>query len=89
MLPGRNVVTQQGENAAQTDVRRSIGWIELDRRAEMVDSGDLIALEIRERTEREVSAGVPRVLLQNRLLLGDGFLDVLIEGRLDDFLAPE
>ena len=70
-------------------MRRCVGGVELNCLVEVADRGIAVSLKVCESPEGEVGAGIASIRLQNRLLLSDCPLDILVERRLKYFLSPE
>jgi hypothetical protein len=83
------VVTVRNVEASQAHVKSRAGWSELDGFEERLDDGATVTLEMAQRSERIDSAGIARVALEDRLLLGDGLqLAVSIERGLNHLASP-
>ena len=92
VLPGPSVIAFQGQDTAQACTRARCGVTSGSSsiaRRKWATAACTVAFEVRQGTQREVGACIASVLLQNRLLLSNGLFDIVIEGRLNYFLAPE
>jgi hypothetical protein len=89
VMPGGIVIAFDRIEPAKAHVGSSVGCVKLNGLEEVFDRRDAVALEVAQCSKRVVRASIPRVALEDGLLLDYRLFEVAIKGRLNDFVSPQ